>query len=1368
MTAGPMPEERLPEERLPEERLPEERGGGESTGGQQTGGDTMDGQQTGGPALPARPSGGPPPGKAVPPLPRQTDPQQSSRQWPIRQWPIRQWPVRPPWRRHARAIRAVGAGVAVPALLPAALLAFLLAGAAAAPDARAQTENPAWTDEQGNPGRILVSLDGMTPVSTPRAARFDPATNTFTYWIRTSAAPHSGEPDSDKWWVRIFVDGNIYFGGRIYGCITWEPSVGLGLAGGKWNDWRQVTFHLDKDCVRQAAGTDSVPDSVPDTLRITHQVWTNSNWRPVDDASPIVLSLSGGEQPPTGDPAGAPGTPAAPRVTSASVSSVTAAWTAPANDGPAITDYDYRHRVRSPQGAWTEVTGTTLTALSVTIAGLAEDTAYDVQVRASNAEGTGGWSASGSGSTDANAAPSFTSPATFDAAENQTAVGTVAASDSNAGDSVTGYTLQGGADRSRFSLVEATGVLAFASAPDFEAPADADADNDYVVVVRATSGTGERVKTADQTITVTVTDVDGEAPGAPAAPTVSSASVSSVTAAWTAPANDGPAITDYDYRHRVRSPQGAWTEVTGTTLTALSATIAGLAEDTAYDVQVRASNAEGTSGWSASGSGSTDANAAPSFTSPATFDAAENQTAVGTVAASDSNAGDSVTGYTLQGGADRSRFSLVEATGVLAFASTPDFEAPADADADNDYVVVVRATSGTGERVKTADQTITVTVTDVDGEAPGTPAAPRVMLAPGRAANGAAGLSVSWKAPPNEGRPPIAGYNLQCREEPGDTWRNAPPPDPATGTTAILGFDSCGPNATYNEDAAYEVRVQAVNAGGVSPWSPPGRLRTGTGTGTGIDGDAARKRRILRKSWIVRFARTVGGEVLDAVSGRLNGGSGTHVSLGGMSPGGMSPGGMSPGGMSPGGISPVGMSPVGLGGAGAPAGWRGTMRGGNRRALPPGSAFRLGAGGAAGAPAWTAWGRVGHARFRAGSGAGTDPAQSGGVTTAVAGADIARGRWLGGIAVSASEGAGAFGPAPDGAADEASGRLTNVYGYARYRAAEKIDVWGILGQGAGKLNILHEDGPALSAGLGMRMAAAGLRGELASPDPGGGPGETRGENGGAGIGLAVKADAMWVQARAAAARSDAGNFAAVRGEATRLRLALEGSRAFGLWDGRLTLTGEAGLRHDGGDADRGFGLLAGAGLHYRAQGYTFRASAHGVPAHAQKGFADWGVSGSLHIDPGARGRGLSLTLAPHWGGGSEGSGTRTSSGGVDALFAGGDGAAAGAPHRPRGGFAMQLGYGFAAFGGRFTATPEIGVALAGGAREYSLGWRLARAGADRDRHRGSLRLSVEGRRRESAGSRSESGSGSGWGAEHYIGVRLSARFQAEPQNRRRQ
>ena len=254
-------------------------------------------------------------------------------------------------------------------------------------------------------------------------------------------------------------------------------------------------------------------------------------------------------------------------------------------------------------GPWTEVTNTTITALEATIAPLAEDTEYYVQVRARNDEGASDWSAPGSGSTDANAAPSFDSPARFNARENQTAVGTVAASDSDTGDSVTGYAIQGGADGSKFSIDAATGVLTFASAPNFEAASDADTGNDYVVVVRATSGAGAREKTAEQTITVAVTDVGGEAPGVPVAPVVSSASVTSVTVAWTAPTNAGPAITDYDYRHQVTSPRGSWTEVTTTTITALSATITGLVEDTEYDVQVRATNGEGTSGWSDPGTG---------------------------------------------------------------------------------------------------------------------------------------------------------------------------------------------------------------------------------------------------------------------------------------------------------------------------------------------------------------------------------------------------------------------------------------------------------------------------------------------------------------------------------------------------------------------------------------------------------------------------------------------------------------------------------------------------------------------------------------------------------------------------------------------
>ena len=495
------------------------------------------------------------------------------------------------------------------------------------------------------------------------------------------------------------------------------------------------------------------------------------------------------------------------------MTSLNVSWTAPPNAGPPITDYDYQYRVKSPPGVWNGELSATITELSATITGLAEDTEYEVQVRATNAEGTGPWSdPPGSGSTDANAAPSFTSPATFNAAENQTAVGTVQASDSDAGDSVTGYAIRPGADAAQFTIVASSGVLTFVSAPNYEDAADADTDNDYVVVVRASSGTGAREKTADQTITVTVTDVDGEAPGAPATPSVSSASGSSLNVSWTAPSNAGPPITDYDYQYRVKSPPGSWTTPpdppsnVSNLLTELSTTITGLAADTEYEVQVRATNAEGTGDWSdPPGSGSTDANAAPVFTSAAAFDAAENQTVVGTVQASDSDAGDNVTGYAIQPGADEAQFTIVASSGVLTFKSEPNFEAPADADTDNNYEVVVRATSGTGTREKTADQTIIVTVTDVVGEAPGARAsATRSELSASRSS-----LTVTWTAPPNAG-PPITDYDYRYRVESSpEPWTEVTETTIERASTTITGLEA---------NTKYEVEVRATNAEGTGDW----------------------------------------------------------------------------------------------------------------------------------------------------------------------------------------------------------------------------------------------------------------------------------------------------------------------------------------------------------------------------------------------------------------------------------------------------------------------------------------------------------------------------------------------------------------------
>ena len=81
-------------------------------------------------------------------------------------------------------------------------------------------------------------------------------------------------------------------------------------------------------------------------------------------------------------------------------------WTAPANPGkPAISGYDLRYRAGTG-GSWTDGPQNR-TGASASIASLTAGTSYQVQVRATNAEGDGPWSASGSGSTgtSSNTAP---------------------------------------------------------------------------------------------------------------------------------------------------------------------------------------------------------------------------------------------------------------------------------------------------------------------------------------------------------------------------------------------------------------------------------------------------------------------------------------------------------------------------------------------------------------------------------------------------------------------------------------------------------------------------------------------------------------------------------------------------------------------------------------------------------------------------------------------------------------------------------------------------------------------------------------------------------------------------------------------------
>ena len=292
---------------------------------------------------------------------------------------------------------------------------------------------------------------------------------------------------------------------------------------------------------------------------------------------------------------------------SASDRAVTLNWDLPSASD--ISRHEYRQKTTGAYGSWTSITNSAPSESnedSFTVSPLENDTEYTFQLRAVNS--LGGGVASGEMSATpigaANAAPSFSSSSTFDVDENTTGVGTVVARDMDDGDEVTSYEITDGADRSRFSIGRTRGALVFNTAPNFESPADlassdpvnAAGNNEYLVVVTAKSGTGAREMSAEQLITVTVRNVN-EPPGRPAAPTLSASTSTSLTVAWTAPGNLGaPDITGYDLQYMETSeisfrngPQNQ----TGT-----SASITGLEAGTEYQVQVRASNAEGDSRWS--------------------------------------------------------------------------------------------------------------------------------------------------------------------------------------------------------------------------------------------------------------------------------------------------------------------------------------------------------------------------------------------------------------------------------------------------------------------------------------------------------------------------------------------------------------------------------------------------------------------------------------------------------------------------------------------------------------------------------------------------------------------------------------------------
>ena len=513
---------------------------------------------------------------------------------------------------------------------------------------------------------------------------------------------------------------------------------------------------------------------------------------------------------------------------------------------------------------------------------------------------------------------------------------------------------------------------------------------------------------------------------------------------------------------------------------------------------------------------------------------------------------------------------------------------------------------------------------------------------------------------------------------------------------------------------------------------------------------------LIPKVWIARFGRTVTEQMLEAVEGRMRAAPapGVEVSLAG---------------------EQIGGSP-GPGSETEREAWREdeTLRDAQRlndwlnsetddeeaqrrsrvvtsRDMLTGSAFTLTEETSA-KDLVSFWGRGAVTSFDGREG---DLTLDGEVVTGMLGADWRRGRWTTGLILSHSSAEGGYSGAPGAGDGSGSGTgtggkveatLTGLFPWARHALSDRLEAWGVAGYGAGELTVMpkkpgtDEDGAVIRADLDLRMAVVGLRGTIL-------------DGGGDGLTLTGKTDAMVVQTASGRGRgADGGNLEPARATVTRLRLGVEASRPVGL-DGGATLTPslEVGVRHDGGDAETGFGLDLGIGLALGdpERGLQAELRGRGLLAHESKGFRDIGLSGSLvwegkpSSDLGAK-LGLTQTVG---GSSSDGADALLSRTTLDGLAANDDSEGGDDDLKSRR-LELKFGYGLPAFGGRFTWTPEAYIGRSDTGRDYSLGWRLVRGGSGSDG--GSLEISFEVRRSESANDDTQ--------PVHEVGFRLTARF----------
>ena len=386
--------------------------------------------------------------------------------------------------------------------------------------------------------------------------------------------------------------------------------------------------------------------------------------------------------------------------------SASVSWTAPNNNGSAITSYTV---TASPGGQTSTVGGG---STSTTVGGLANGTSYTFTVRAANDVGTSDPSAPSNAVTPATT-PGV--PAGVTATRgNASANVSWSAPSSNGGSAITGYTVTASPGGQTATTTGATATVVSGLTNG----------TSYTFTVRATNsvGTGSPSSPSNAVTPATV-------PGAPTN-VVATRGNAEASITWTAPAsNGGSAITGYTV---TASPGGQ----TATTAGATNAVVTGLTNGTSYTFTVHATNAVGNSAPSAPSNAVTPATV-PNAPTNATATRGDTSASVSWTAPS-SNGGSPITGYTVTA-------SPGGRTATVGGGSTS--------------AVVTGLTNGTS-------YTFTVHATNAVGNS--APSSPSNAVTPATVAGaptnvmataGNASASISWSAPANGGAT-ITGYRV--------------------------------------------------------------------------------------------------------------------------------------------------------------------------------------------------------------------------------------------------------------------------------------------------------------------------------------------------------------------------------------------------------------------------------------------------------------------------------------------------------------------------------------------------------------------------------------------------------------------------------